>query len=226
MEDKNQAETIKKNLENPVFTDLDALLDKSRAKLISFSLLGFFIFHYDINIKEGLSFLGITIKNITINDISIMVVIVLVYMLINFIWMSWNRLMEWRIRKTGVSKELISKKFMGGLEYESPNDVKQASLYYYWVGKEKQIEKLEKELQNIEFDVENCQQLNKNLEELKKLLSNSRIKVSLEKFDETFWNKIKSENFRWVVFDFILPIIVCCLSIVLLLIKLWDVLKC
>lgn len=220
MEKEKQIENIKKNLENPVFTDLDALLDKSRVKLISFSLLGFFIFHYDIDIEKGLSFLGITIKNITINDISIMLVIVLVYMLINFIWMSWNQLMEWRIRKTGVSKELTNNlKSMGSLEYESPNDVKQASLYYYWIGKEKKIEELEKKLQNIEFDVENCQQLNKNLEELKKLLSNSRIKASLEKFDETFWNKIKSENLRWFVFDFILPVIVCFLSTFLLLIK-------
>ncbi len=38
---KNENE-IKNNLENPVFTNLDVLLDKSRAKLISFNLLGFF----------------------------------------------------------------------------------------------------------------------------------------------------------------------------------------
>jgi len=63
---KNENE-IKNNLENPVFTNLDVLLDKSRAKLISFSLLGFFIWHYDIDIKKGLSFLGIIIKNIIKN---------------------------------------------------------------------------------------------------------------------------------------------------------------
>lgn len=214
---KNENE-IKNNLENPVFTNLDVLLDKSRAKLISFSLLGFFIWHYDIDIKKGLSFLGITIKNITIHDISIMLTIILIYLLINFIWMSWNRFVEWKIRRTGTSKKLINNtKSFAFSEYDYPEDEKQASLYHYWSKKQKYIQQLEDKLKATNLNEGDCKDLKKSLQELKSTLSDERIKVSLEKFDETFWHKIKSENRRWFIFDFLLPAFIAGLSIISLI---------
>jgi len=213
---KNENE-IKNNLENPVFTNLDVLLDKSRAKLISFNLLGFFIWHYDIDIKKGLSFLGIIIKNITINDISMMLIVILIYLLINFIWMSWNRLNEWNIRRTGTSEKLIKNtKSFAFSEYEYPEDTKQASLYCYWLKQGKYIIELESKLKATNFNENECKDLNKNLQQLKSILFDNRIKSSLEKFDETFWHKIKSENLRWVFFDFLLPTLITILSIILL----------
>ena len=186
MENKNQIENIKKNLENPVFTDLDNLIDKSRTKLISFSLLGFFICRYDIDMSKGLSFLGISIKNINTCDIAHILIILLLYMLINFIWMSLNKLKEWNIRRTGISKQKIKQQQRGfGNKFEdmdNPNE-KQASLYSFI-------------LSNQEITCED-----------------SRIQASLEKFNETFWQKIKSENLRWIIFDFILPIIISIASI-------------
>lgn len=223
MEDKKQIDNIKKNLENPVFTNLDVLLDKSRVKLISFSLLGFFIYHYDIDIKTGLSFLGITIKNITINDITIMLTAILIYLFINFIWMSWNRFIEWNIRRTGTSEKVIKNtKSFAEHSYEYPNDTKQASLYYYWVKNEKNILELESKLKATNFNENEGKDLNKNLQQLKSILYDERIKASLEKFDETFCQKIKSENLRWVIFDFGLPGLVCLSSIILLLIKIKE----
>jgi hypothetical protein len=186
MENKNQIEKIKKNLENPVFTDLDNLIDKSRTKLISFSLLGFFICRYDIDMSKGLSFLGISIKNINTYDIALILVILLLYMLINFIWMSLNKLKEWNIRRTGVSKAKIKQQqqgFADKFEDMDNTNEKQASLYSFILSNEKLT----------------C--------------DDSRIQASLEKFNETFWQKIKSENLRWIAFDFILPIIISIASI-------------
>jgi hypothetical protein len=186
MENKNQIENIRKNLENPVFTDLDNLIDKSRTKLISFSLLGFFICRYDIDMSKGLSFLGISIKNINTCDIAHILIILLLYILINFIWMSLNKLKEWNIRRTGISKQKIKQQQRGfGNKFEdmdNPNE-KQASLYSFILSNQKIT----------------CE--------------DSRIQASLEKFNETFWQKIKSENLRWIIFDFILPIIISIASI-------------
>lgn len=186
MENKNQIENIRKNFENPVFTDLDNLIDKSRTKLISFSLLSFFICRYDIDMSKGLSFLGISIKNINTCDIAHILVILLLYMLINFIWMSLNKLKEWDIRRTGISKQKIKQQQRGfGNKFEdmdNPNE-KQASLYSFILSNQKIT----------------CE--------------DSRIQASLEKFNETFWQKIKSENLRWIIFDFILPIIISIASI-------------
>lgn len=214
MESEKEIEIIKKNLENPVFTNLDVLLDKSRVKLISFSLLGLFIYNYDIDIEKGLSFLGISIKDITVSDISLMLIIVLGYLLVNFIWMSWNRLIEWNIRRTGTESKLIkAPKTLAGDEFDYPNNDCQSSLYYYWLKKEREILDLEKKFNNIEINSSNCRDINENLKSLTKLLSNPRFKASLDKFDEAFWQKIKSENARWIVFDFLLPILICILSI-------------
>lgn len=70
--------------------------------------------------------------------------------------------------------------------------------------KERNIIELENKLKDIEFDENKCQELNKNLQSLQTILSDSRIKASLAKFDETFWHKIKSENLRWMMFDFLI----------------------
>ena len=218
MKDNSQIDNIKKNLENPVFTNLDILLDKARVKLISFSLLGFFIYHYNIDIAKGLSFFGMTIKDITINDISIMLALVLIYILVNFIWMSCNRFIEWNIRRTGTCEKIIKNtKSFADINYEYPSDAQQSSLYYYWLSKEKSISDIETTLKDIKIDEDNCKELNKTLKKLTQILSDKRIQASLKKFDETFWLKIKGENRRWLVFDFILPVVISSLSICLLL---------
>lgn len=226
MENKKEIEGIKKNLENPVFTNLEVLLDKSRVKLISFSLLGLFIYKYDIDIEKGLSFLGISIKDITVSDISIMLILVLIYLLVNFIWMSWNRFIEWDIRRTGTQSKIIkAPKTLAGSEFDYPNDEYQSNLYFYWLTKKREIADLEEKFKNVEFNNDNCKEINGNLQNLKDILLDTRIEASLEKFNEAFWKKIKSENLRWIIFDFTLPILICCASIFFLTMKvisLWN----
>jgi len=147
------------------------------------------------------------------------VFVLICYMLINFTWMSWNRLTEWNIRRTGTKKQHIESDGMGDIFLDYPNEEKQSSLYSYWSSKQRNIDQIEEKLSHLEEKDKN--EILEAVKELRKTLNDDRIIASLAKFDEIFWHKIKSENWRWIIFDFGLPVVIALLSIVALAYKLW-----
>ena len=52
--------------------------------------------------------------------------------------------------------------------------------------------------------------------EAKNTLDSSRIPASLKRFDQWFWNFLKSQNLRWFSFDFLAPILLGLAAIFLL----------
>jgi hypothetical protein len=154
--------------------------------------------------------------------------------------------MEWRLRLTGTKVAFITGATWLGEHGDYPSDPRQSTLYNWWKIHANTIGNLEGKAKELDVQINNCLSELKNqkkegenpnwetvrkttaefpsnvnslinaIKEVDKAINAARIPISLERFDKWFLYFLRSQNMRWFVIEFGLPILLGIFAILLL----------
>lgn len=221
-------EALKKTLGEPFMLEFTDYIRKVRNNLMFLGVLSIFIVYQHINIESGSSLFGLKLQGWNMHLIHIVLFGLITYFLIHFIWLAWDYYTEWKLRLTGT--HLIHQGAFQPEEIDIVNDLRQTTLYHWWLKHTKNINplkeiisSLEKSVLQIKDDtgessrvkeeqyiniVNNLASINQNLNTFTKAIESKRIPASLEKFDNTFYHFQKSQGWRWAIIELFLPILI------------------
>ncbi|WP_343629124.1 hypothetical protein [Comamonas aquatica] len=150
--------------------------------------------------------------------------------------MSFEYFSHWRLRVTGSGKSAVPKGGTWGSDIvDYASDPKQSTLYNWWLKHAEYFRETSfdtfaaiKEIKDIlgKDDwssysgrmSELITQAEQHLTRIDKVFGDGRLKYSLERFDRAFFMFVKIQNWRWLILDFLLPIILGVISII----SLWN----
>lgn len=163
-----------------------------------------------ISIGENSSILGISVEGLTLKHVLWVLVFLIFYQMLHFLWASWESFCEWRLRQSALDAGGWGEGGIKILEENEALKVRQTTLYScitYVIGidlKElnKKIESLaesgsEKELKNID----------NTLNKLFDSFNSPRIDDAIWRFDNWFKMFCKSQNWRWLLLEMLLPLV-------------------
>ena len=207
---KEEHENIKHLMEHPVLVGHDANAKIIRAQLFSIAVATIFIISFDIKIAEGSSVFGIKLQNLTTDHILWLALILLIYQSFHFLWASLDGVQEWLIRQTALDTGGWGG---GGIKILSENEtekVRQTTIYSYLVFT------LEVSLRDIisvlnkskseDVTKDDIDRVNQALNNIKSNLKEERISDAFYRFDHAFKMFYKSQNMRWLLLEFLLPL--------------------
>lgn len=227
----------------PAILRLDDELAKTRTRLLVLSTLSIGIVVFDLHIKEGSSLLGLQIANLTDNTVRIGLAIVTAYLLVHFLWGAWDGLREWRLRLTGTRHTADTLGGYGGMNSDGdlPADPRHSTLYNWW--KEHAEERsdihyaflaLAEEVRlhrpssvrpdgHVDQTVGKLNEVRRVLGQFKEtILDSPRTTEALKRYDAWHLSLVRSENLRWIIFDFAVPVIIGLGALALLMPPMWE----
>ncbi|AZR83007.1 hypothetical protein [Thiomicrospira sp. S5] len=216
-------ERLKELLSHPVFLMHDTNTKVIRAQLFFLSVVSIILVCSQIKIGEGSSILGIKLKGLTSEHIYILLLLLLVYQLVHFVWASSESFMEWRLRQTALDTGGLGR---GGLEIKERDisgEVRQTTIYAFLLNSTQYSLKRLQDNINV-LTEENAEKTYKEIEnEVKNLedsINHKRLDEAMWRFDNWFLMFCKFQNWRWLILEFSLPVILAVSGISLLLLKL------
>lgn len=217
---------IKRLMSHPVFLTHDTNAKIIRAQLFFFSVSTLFLVNSQVTVGDHSSILGISLQGLTQSHLLSILAILLVYQTIHFVWASWESIGEWRVRQTALG----TGGWDGGGRKISAEDerdkVRQTTLYVFMVDVlESELKTVGSRIEKITEDSQqkNREELDKALNRIVETLTIDRIGDSLWRFDNWFKMFCKMQNYRWVILEFLLPLL---LSFAALLSSLSYILGC
>ncbi|MCH7958930.1 MAG: hypothetical protein IID08_02295 [Candidatus Hydrogenedentes bacterium] len=238
---------VHKVLGEPVICEFDAKTQRIRTNLFLFCLISIVYVVGGLRIDADSSVLGFKFEGLDDALFRYSFLAAIVYLAIHFFWCAFDNFMEWRLRITGTRVAFITagKWVSEGSDY--PEDPRQSTLYNWWKDQVKSISGIHEAIDDIgnTFDIVNAEiekvrddgqtlniknviqgqsEIRKELVSLKstvenvgKTISADRIPASLERFDNWFKYFLNSQNMRWLLIEFLFPMILAAGAILLLL---------
>lgn len=234
--DKEHLKNIEDTMKSPkgiVIVDYEERIRRNLL-LVSIAAIAFPWLSLEVDTTKAL-FGVLTFKNLTQENIYWAFFGVLVYEFLHYFWIQLNNFAEWRIRLTGTSHPDV-RGGGGGASFaqdSAPSDYSgsdQNTNFYTWMFESKhdrttamtQLLKMSGELQSViekmreskdsnnkQFQdlISKSNSISTSLERLEKALQNIRVDASMLRFDEWFRILVASQNFRWLILDIALPLI-------------------
>lgn len=198
--------TAKNKYETPIYEDFTEYTTKVRKNLFLSSSLSIFIILNDITIEGSSTFLGIKFNNLDTYTLYIGFLLFVIYFLIHFFWLSIDKYNEDKIK-------LFEKYEVVNHSKITTNHIQ--TLDYCLLKAKEELKKIE---ENDTLSRKNLlNQINTSIVSLDSVLNDKEFKKSLNKFDTSFLFYFNSQNLRWTIIEFLLPIILSLGSIFLLL---------
>ncbi|MED7819120.1 MULTISPECIES: hypothetical protein [unclassified Francisella] len=237
----NNKEDNLKEVETILGTPFECLYDekdnKIRTKLLAFSFITIIFKWFKLNVSSDSSFIGIKISGLSNQIFDLTLFILVSYFLIIYIITFYEKFTEWKIRLTGT--RLIFSPYQSGTYADGGHDCKdhhndpRQSTLYNWIQQrfilpkdfQKNLNKLEKKLEdpNCKITLEDINKIKYEITSLKSsydnfycLLENPRLEVSLKRFDNWFKYFNKLQNWRWLIIDSLLPVLLGVIAIIML----------
>lgn len=244
--DDEKLKAIAKVLGEPVAISLDSELAKTRLRLLVVSSLSLAIVYFDLHIGAHSTILGLRIENLSDEVVRTILTVALVYLYAHFLWGAMDGLREWKLRLTGLrylrpthSRRSLSEGWEGAPDAEHPTDPRQSTLYNWWKEWADSQErhkfsehsatflKLAQQLRSDQPHLDPgfgsyALNLSMNMQSLSETMASPRILESLRRFDNSFRHFQSWQNWRWLIFDFLAPVIAGGTALILLL---WPFLK-
>ncbi len=216
---EEQIKAVDKLLKEPVFLGHDTNTKLIRAHLFLVSALVLIYVNFDLKISDGFSFLGFKFENLQDIDFQHILLILLLYLSFHFIWLSWNTFSEWRLRITGTKVSFITGSSLESEMTDNPSDPRQSTLHnYYATSMKKHIPRLDSLINEIN-EIDKPDKKDSRIGEIQSLIkeiqkSNLRVEASVKRFDN--WTKYfhKSQNYEWLIIEFLLPLILAFIAVV------------
>jgi hypothetical protein len=226
-----------KVLREPVFIELSDYARRIKNGLIFCSILGIVLSFTTISVSKESTIFGIRLDNLDHAFIQILLLALVIYLFIHYIWVIVDNFMEWRLRITG-TKTFTTAGTIASKEGDYPTDPRQSTLYNWWRGQQRNLSKLHDVIQKIDHLKRKLQEDSKhypsnavdiqgslmelngefktfqqNVNQIQGLIASERIPVSLKRFDNWYKLFLKSQNARWLIFDFLIPFALSLISI-------------
>lgn len=221
-------EAIEKIMANPV-VEPNEELSKIRMRLLVVGSISFVIGAFDLKIGKSANVVGLTIENLGDTQVRLILIGITIYLLVHFLWGSCDAFTEWKLRRSALAKHKGSTDDPKQLTiYRYWLDVlgdKAAVLNH--VDKFRQSAA---QLQQIVGDMgELSRQDTVRLEAVRSALKeasvalqgyesnkektnaqifspNDTVSYAVQRFDATFIGFQRSQNYRWFLFEFLLPL--------------------
>lgn len=230
--------STEKVLREPVFIELSDYARKVKNSLVFSSTLGIGLSFTSILVSKDSTILGIRLENFSHKHVQILLLLLIIYFGIHYIWVALDNFIEWRLRITGTKTTFSTGASYGAVDADYPIDPRQSTLYNWWYSQQKELTSLNNATRKIKLleesllevseqypentiDIqgyllelnENLRIYNENSRHIERVVNSDRITVSLRRFDNWYKLFIQSQNVRWFVFDFSLPIALSLLAI-------------
>ena len=221
---EEQVEARKGWLAEPFMTMFDDNTFRIRRNLLAISVIAFVYKCAATGIDPKSSFLGIKLIGLKSGSVDIILALGVFYFLLHFLWSGWDKFQEWQLRLTGmkVAKPSHGFAFSDGIQ-AGADDQEQATLSAWWVGNIKQIDELKVLIENKEklVTVDNTSDLANTINVIRsnqdKLIDRSvHIEASLLRYEKGFDNLQSSQKYRWVLLEFLFPILLSFSALILL----------
>lgn len=237
---------VQKALGEPLMPEFTDYMRRVRSLLVVASLISIGVVVGELAIDPGSSVLGIRFQGLS-NDLVLQgLLIANSYLLIHFLWGGFDSWLEWTARVTGTRVAFVTTGHFASEHADYPSDPRQSTLYNWWKDQASQIgslseplQRTEEELSDWEKRVENAilkddpnlmtvvqsfrevksdiDELGRKLETVEKLIEDSRIPVSLRRFDQRFQLMLRSQNLRWLVLELGIPLLLGGWAVILLI---------
>ncbi len=224
VEEKLDVEAVKKALGEPFLFEFTEYVRKVRNNLMFLGILSILVVYKNINISNDSSLFGLKLQGWNMHLIYVILFSLVTYFLVHFIWLAWDYFLEWRLRLTGTHG--VNKYNTVPNEMDIANDLRQTTLYSWWVQNtnylkptKEIIASIEKSFYDINHDnnprtaqeqysniIAHLSAINQNLNILTAAVERERIPASLEKFDNTFFHFQKSQGWRWAIIELYIPV--------------------
>lgn len=232
---------IEKIMKEPACIESTDYEEKIRRNLLFASAISFCFTYLKLMPAKDSPFMGLKFENLTPETIYLLLFIFVIYQLLQYSWIVSNKFLYWRVRLTGINKE-ISRGSRGGffaeeIVFDDYTGKPENSNFYTWMlenksdiqDKKNSMNKAWLELESYAYNSSELERrdilktLNDILNKTHQLdvrINNLRISASMKRFDSWFEMLIKSQSIRWLVFDFVIPISVGLIAVILLIQKL------
>lgn len=236
MADKTDAEreleAVEKTLGEPVFLEFADSTLKARRNLLSFATIAIAFGWWHLALSSSPTLFGVQLQNLSTEVVAWGLLWTVLYLLVHFVWLAWDTLQEWRLRQTGTRLTMAAAARWGNAEEDSPSDPRQSTLYTWWheqqrhLGHSKEVADSTRETlrpwieQGLPGDVDdktkalllaistNVEVLQGAISHATKVLESHRPPVSLDRFDGAFRRFARSQNLRWILVEFGVPVLV------------------
>jgi len=226
---------LDKLLGSPVIFVFDDETLKTKNRLLVVSIIGILISIFGVSLSPESTLFGLKFNNLDNNLILKILVLLNYFFLFRFIWSCYEYYHEWRLRVTGSG--LASKAQPGELasvDVDYTDDLRNSTLYNWWRFESKRFSQSEnviisKALEGVKERLSSTRgledegaihrelrKISDHLGNISSLLNNPRLGYSLSRFDNYFTLFCNMQNYRWLVLDLLLPIVLGLLSIVLI----------
>lgn len=206
---KTNQDKLKKLMSHPVFLTHDSNAKIIRAQLFFIASAAIFLTNTNIEIGKQSSILGIKLDGLTTDHVFQIALILIAYQLIHFCWASWESLCEWRIRQTALETAGWGGSGLS-IKAENQNEkVRQTTLYAYLVDIiDLDIRKVRSIMEDEQgITQESINGLTNSLNNIQESINSERVRVSIVRFDKWYKMFYKAQNIRWLLLEFMLPVL-------------------
>lgn len=236
---------VEKVLKTPVFVALTDQAEKVRRNLLVLSLISIFSVLWDIQLDSTASIFGFTFEGLTPEKVLLGLTLITGFSLANFLWLSADSFVEWRLRITGTRLTLVTTGRFSSADGDYPDDPRQSTLYYWWSqeaekvgdlsslvkGLVPELEQIKTTLAAIQTDqlpylngiqgavsglTNSVGVLTNKMDDLVKTAESHRPDVSLARFDSWFSLFNRSQNLRWLLLEVGAPTVLAAYALILL----------
>jgi hypothetical protein len=187
-----------------------------------------------VEAAPGVSIFGVSLTGVTSTKLMVGLSIVLFYSLAHYLWYCYELYSEWVIRLTGAKLGFVTGGSFSAEGMDYPSDPKQSTLYNWWgvqsqilLNYKEAVSKVDQHMTQISLKMEDfandksepgqvrlqiaylratMEQIHSSIVSTESILTNSRIPVSLARFDRRFGLLLKSQNLRVVLIEIVFPI--------------------
>ncbi len=244
---KKRIAAVQKVLGEPVFCEFDTKTQKIRTTLFLLSVITIAYVLGGLEVEKGSSFLGLKFAGLNDGLFRNLLLGAVAYLAMHFIWCAIDSLLEWRLRITGTKVAYVTTGTFASEHADYPNDPRQSTLYNWWKKKSQSVSGINKKFEDIATTFEDVNReiekakeegetlnisvliqslshirgeianLRSKVEDVNKTLEAERVPASLDRFDTWFKYFLKSQNTRWLLIEFLLPISLALWAIYLLM---------
>jgi len=231
---EKEREAAEQVLGKPFAAAMSDATEKIRRNLMVVSCLTVAVVMLGVRVSPTNTLLGISFDGLTEDTLKKGLLAVNVYMLIHFCWCMFDELQEWRLRVTGTRSAYITGGGFGAKHADYPSEPRQSTLHNWWRTHAARIAQTVTAVRSIEVDIDQriaaedvpkltrfptgahielhqirqaVSTLQEEVSMVKTIVTDPRIVVSLERFDNAFELFLRSQNLRWLVVEAGFPVL-------------------
>lgn len=206
---KEHGVELKRLMEHPVFLMHDSSAKIIRAQLFFLSVSAILLVASGITIGEGSSILGISVDGLTQKHVLWTLASLIFYQILHFLWASWESFCEWRLRQSALDTGGWGGGGIKILEENEALKVRQTTLYAYMtdvLGHD--LNKLRNIIsKNSDLDDNETREAKAILKNICESIESPRVDDAMWRFDNWFRMFCKSQNWRWLLLEMLLPLL-------------------